>query len=286
MVTSSATVLRDLAWLKRHIPDGAHCVATDVTSGEACLAVMGPRSRELLAPSGRCPARQRAFPFGTWREVEIGYAVARAHRISYVGELGWELYVPADMARHVFDALIERGAEVGLRLCGTHALDSCRLEKAYRHYGHDMASTDHVLEAGLGFAVKPDKPRGRFGDFIGREGVLKTKQAGLRPAPAVPARRPAAAALRQRGDPARWPVVGYLTSGAYGHHLGAAVGLGYVACEPARRARTCSAPLRDRGGRRARRGPRQPRAAVRPQRRAAAGLTLREQSRMCFGRHV
>ena len=152
------------------------------------------------------PLDNDAFPFGTWREIEIGYAVARAHRISYVGELGWELYVPADMARHVFDTLMARGAEVGLRLCGTHALDSCRMEKAYRHYGHDIASTDHVLEAGLGFAVKLDKARGRFGDFLGREGVLQ-RRAGrpVAPARAVPARRSAAAALRQRGDPARRP---------------------------------------------------------------------------------
>ena len=144
VVTSSASVLRDLHWLKRHTPDGAHCLTTDVTAGEACLAVMGPRSRELLAPLVNMPLDNDAFPFGTWREIEIGYAVARAHRISYVGELGWELYIPADMARHVFDTLIASGAEVGLRLCGTHALDSCRMEKAYRHYGNDIASTDHV----------------------------------------------------------------------------------------------------------------------------------------------
>ena len=171
-------MLRDLHWLKRHTPDGAHCVATDVTAGEACLAVMGPRSRELLAPLVNAAARQRRFPFGTWRQIEIGYAVARAHRISYVGELGWELYVPADMARHVFDTLVERGPEVGLRLCGTHALDSCRMEKAYRHYGHDIASTDHVLEAGLGFAVKLDKA-GAASAISWPRGVLRREQAGL-----------------------------------------------------------------------------------------------------------
>src|SRR5882672_10879442 len=129
VVTSSASVLRDLAWLKRHTPDGAHCVATDITTGEACLAVMGPRSRELLAPLVNVPLGNDAFPFSSWREIQIGYAIARAHRISYVGELGWELYVPVDMARHVFDTLMLRGLEVGLRLCGTHALDSCRTEK-------------------------------------------------------------------------------------------------------------------------------------------------------------
>ena len=87
-----------------------------------------------------------AFPFGTWREVEIGYGIARAHRISFAGELGWELYLPVDLARNVFDTLMTRGTGTGLRLCGTLALNSCRLEKGYRDYGHDMASTDHVLE--------------------------------------------------------------------------------------------------------------------------------------------
>jgi glycine cleavage system aminomethyltransferase T/glycine/D-amino acid oxidase-like deaminating enzyme len=238
VVTSSATVLRDLAWLKRHTPDDAHCVATDVTSAEACLAVMGPRSRGLLGGLVDVPLANDTFPYGTWRQVEIGYAVARAHRISYVGELGWELYVPADMARHVFDTLIARGGEVGLRLCGGHALDSCRIEKGYRHFGHDIASTDHVLEAGLGFAVKADKARGRFGDFLGRDSVAKTKQAGL-------TRRLAQFLLGASrpllyGNEAIWRdgrVAGYLTSGAYGHHLGAAVGLGYVACEAGETAR-------------------------------------------------
>jgi glycine cleavage system aminomethyltransferase T/glycine/D-amino acid oxidase-like deaminating enzyme len=238
VVTSSATVLRDLAWLKRHTPEGAHCVATDVTSAEACLAVMGPRSRDLLAGLVDVPLGNEAFPYGSWRQIEIGYAVARAHRISYVGELGWELYVPADMARHVFDTLIARGGEFDLRLCGGHALDSCRMEKGYRHFGHDIASTDHVLEAGLGFAVKPDKARGRFGDFLGRDSVTKTKQAGL-------TRRLLQFLLGDArpllyGNEAIWRdgrVAGYLTSGAHGHHLGAAVGLGYVACEVGETAR-------------------------------------------------
>jgi len=238
VVTSSATVLRDLAWLKRHTPEGAHCVATDVTSAEACLAVMGPRSRQLLAGLVDVPLSNDAFPFASWRQVEIGYAVGRAHRVSYVGELGWELYVPSDMARHAFDALVERGADVGLRLCGSHALDSCRMEKAYRHFGHDIASTDHVLEAGLGFAVKIDKPRGRFGDFLGRDSAVAAKQAGLQ-------RRLVQFMLADAqpllyGNEAIWRddrIVGYLTSGAYGHHLGAAVGLGYVTCPASATAR-------------------------------------------------
>ena len=234
VITPTASVLRELAWLRRHMPEDARCVATDVTSGEACLGVMGPRSRELLQPLVDVPLANPAFPFGTWRQIEIGCAVARAHRISYVGELGWELYVAADMAGHVLDAVMARGSELGLRLAGTLALNSCRLEKGYRDCGHDMASTDHVLEAGLGFAVKLDKAKGRFGDFLGREGVLRTRQGGLSrrlvqflladPSPLLYGYE----AIIRDGR-----IAGYLTSGAYGHHLGAAVGLGYVACDPA-----------------------------------------------------
>jgi 4-methylaminobutanoate oxidase (formaldehyde-forming) len=137
------------------------------------------------------------------------------------------------MARHVFDTIAARGADVGLRLAGMHALDSCRIEKAYRHMGHDIGHADHVLEAGLGFAVKVDKTAGRFGDFIGREAVRRRKQNGVRsrlvqflledPEPLLYHNEP----IWRDGATA-----GYLTSGAYGHHLGAAVGLGYVKCAP------------------------------------------------------
>jgi 4-methylaminobutanoate oxidase (formaldehyde-forming) len=233
VVTGSATVPRDLNWLKRHIPDGAHCVATDVTNGEACLAVMGPRSRELLQPLIDADLSNEAFPFSIARSVEIGMALARAHRVSYVGELGWELYVPSDMARHVFDTIVERGRDLGLTLCGMHVLDSCRIEKAYRHYGHDISSEDHVLEAGLAFAVKPDKPAGRFGPFIGRDAVLRTRETGAArrllqfklesPEPLLYHNEP----ILRDGR-----IVGRLTSGAYGHHLGAAIGLGYVPVQP------------------------------------------------------
>jgi 4-methylaminobutanoate oxidase (formaldehyde-forming) len=229
VVTPSATVQRDLAWLKRHIPDEAQCVATDVTSAEACIAVMGPNSRALLQPLVDADLSNAGFPYGTARTVEIGMALARAHRVSYVGELGWELYVSADMARHVFDTLMEAGASAGLKPCGMHVLDSCRIEKAYRHYGHDISGEDHVLEAGLGFAVKVDKKPGRFGHFLGREAVLAVSKAGLRraliqfqlldPAPLLYHNEP----IVRDGT-----IVGRITSGNYGHHLGSAIGLGYV----------------------------------------------------------
>ena len=154
--------------------------------------------------------------------------LARAHRVTYVGELGWELYVSSDQAAHVFETLVEAGAALGLRLCGLHAMDSCRIEKAYRHFGHDITDEDHVLEAGLGFAVKTGK-----GDFIGRDAVLRKREAGPHPpAPPVPAARPRAAALSTASrSSATAAIVGHLTSGNYGHALGAAIGLGYVPCQ-------------------------------------------------------
>jgi 4-methylaminobutanoate oxidase (formaldehyde-forming) len=229
VITAAAAVTRDLAWLTRHIPAEAHCMALDVTSGEACLAVMGPRSRDFLQSLTTADLSNAAFPFGTARTIELGMALVRAHRITYVGELGWELYMPTEFARQIFDLLVDAGEAYGLRLAGVHAMNSLRLEKAYRDFGHDISDEDHVLEAGLGFAVKVDKRAGRFGDFLGRAAVNARKQAGLGrrllqfqlldPQPLLYHAEP----IVKDGE-----VAGYLASGGYGHHLGAAVGLGYV----------------------------------------------------------
>ena len=152
VVTGAAVARRDLTWLRRHIPDDAHAVVTDVTSGMAVLGLMGPNSRALLSRLTDADLSNEAFPFGTSQEIELRYAKVRALRITYVGELGWELYVPAEFATGVFEALVEQGGDVGLRLAGMHVLDSCRIEKAYRHWGHDLTDEDTPLEAGLGFA--------------------------------------------------------------------------------------------------------------------------------------
>ena len=224
IVTAGAAARRDLTWAKRHLAGAADAFITDVTSAEAVLCVMGPNSRALLEGLSGADLSNAAHPFGTWREITIGYAQVRAARVTYVGELGWELYVATEFARGVFDALLEAGASFNLKLAGLHALDSCRIEKAYRHWGHDIGEEDTPIEAGLMFAVKLDKD-----DFIGRDALLRRRDGGatrrllqfllLDPDP-----------LLYHDEPiwADGEMVGRTTSGAYGHTLGGAVALGYV----------------------------------------------------------
>ena len=226
VVTPAATTVRDMSWMTRHRGDFAVSLFA-ATAAEAVLCVMGPRSRALLqAAAPWHDWSNDSHPFGTARQIEIGLGLARAHRVSYVGELGWELYVDTDQAAHVLEHLLQVGAAFDLKLCGLHAMDSCRLEKGFRHFGHDITPEDHVLEAGLGFAVRTAKPA-----FIGRDAVLRRKEAGL-------TRRMLQFHLRDPGpllyhaEPILRDgvIVGDLSSGAYGHTLGSAVGLGYVPC--------------------------------------------------------
>ncbi|MDP5351868.1 MAG: FAD-dependent oxidoreductase, partial [Paracoccaceae bacterium] len=223
LVVPGATLQRDLAWLRAHLSD-EFVVITDVTAGEAVICVMGPKSRELLQLVSPNDFSNASHPFGTAREIEIGMGISRAHRVTYVGELGWEIYVSSDQAAHVFEALME--TNIDLKLCGLHTLDSCRIEKAYRHFGHDITDEDHVLEAGLGFAVRCEK-----GDFIGRAAVLSRAEQGMRrkllqfrlndPAPTL---------FHNEAIVRDGVIVDQITSGNYGHALGGAIGLGYVSC--------------------------------------------------------
>ncbi|MFD1982897.1 FAD-dependent oxidoreductase [Mesorhizobium newzealandense] len=226
LVVPGATLQRDLAWLRKHLAD-EFVVITDVTAAEAVLCLMGPDARKLIQKVSPNDFSNEANPFGTFQEIEIGMGLARAHRVTFVGELGWELYVSTDQAAHVFEAIDEAGADVGLKLCGLHTLDSCRIEKAFRHFGHDITDEDNVLEAGLGFAVKTAN-----GDFIGRDAVLRKKETGFnrrlvqfRLKDSQPLLFHNEAILRDG------KIVGPITSGNYGHHLGGAVGLGYVPCQ-------------------------------------------------------
>ncbi len=232
IVTGAQPQTRDFAWLKRHIPEEARAVATDVTSGLPMLSLMGPRSRAMMAKLTGEDMSDQAFPFGTSREVELGYARVRASRITYVGELGYELYIPAEFAQGVFDTIIASGHEFGLKPCGMHTMNNCRMEKAYRHWGHDIADEDTPLEAGLGFTCAFDKP----GGFIGRPALLEQKKLGVLP------KRLVAIGLKDASERAplmyheepiyrAGELVGAITSGAFGHRVGRSLALGYVRAE-------------------------------------------------------
>lgn len=232
VVTIAVSQRRDLAWLRRKIPDGAHVFVHDVTSGLPMLALMGPKARALLATLSPEDFSDAAFPFGTSREIDLGYARVRASRLTYVGEQGYELYMPAEFATHVFDRLAEAGPAFGLKMGGYFAINSLRMEKGYRHWSHDIGEEDTPLQAGLGFAVAMDKP----GGFIGREALLRQKAEGPVPRRLVQLRLKdtgASAPLMYHNEPILRDgvIVGSVTSGAWGHRIGASLGMGYVTCD-------------------------------------------------------
>jgi len=216
-------------WLRRHIPEDAHAFVTDVTSGYAQINVQGPRSRDLLQTLTTADLANGAFPFRTARQIEMGYAHVLCVRITYLGELGYELYVPTEQATHVYDRIVEAGRAFDLRHAGLKALASLRMEKAYRDYGHDMDNTDTPLEAGMGFFLDFEKPEG----FLGREVVLKEKEEGppRRRLVQVLVKDPEplmfhAEILRRNGEP-----VAEIRAASYGFTLGGAVGLAMVEAE-------------------------------------------------------
>jgi glycine cleavage system aminomethyltransferase T/glycine/D-amino acid oxidase-like deaminating enzyme len=211
---------------RRFEASGAHAFATDVTDGYAQINIQGPRSRELMSLVTDTDMTDAAFAFRDAKEIAIGFGRALCIRITYLGELGYELYVPASQAVHVYQRLVAAGTPIGLVHAGLKALSSLRMEKGYRDYGHDIDNTDGVIEAGLGFAVAWDKP----GGFIGRDAALAQKNRG------VPTRRllqvlildPTplmfhAEVIRRDGVP-----VGYVRAASYGHTLGGAVGLAMI----------------------------------------------------------
>ncbi|MDA0680840.1 MAG: FAD-dependent oxidoreductase [Proteobacteria bacterium] len=229
VVTAAETEVRDFSWLKTHIPADAHCVLTNVTSGMGVISIMGPRARELLQSLTPADMSDAAFPFATSQEIELGYAIVRASRITFVGELGWELYVPTEFMPGVYDEIIAAGVEFDLVHAGYHALNSLRIEKAYRHWSHDITDEDTPLEAGLGFAVKMAKA----GGFIGRDALMTQQERGLDKR-LLQFRLQDPQPLLYHNEPI-WrdgALVGHIRSGAYGHTLGGCIGLGYVSTEP------------------------------------------------------
>jgi len=225
VVTGPTTQTRDLNWLRRNTPHDAAVVVTDVTSSMAVISVMGPNSRALLQSLTEDDLSNEGFPFATSREIELGYARIRASRITYVGELGWELYIPTEFAPDVFDCIFEAGKAFELKLCGYHALNSLRMEKGYRHFGHDVMEEDSPLEAGLGFASDFTKA----GGFIGKEALEAQKLKGI-------TRRmvlfrfidPDGISYHEEPIYRDGLIVGRTTSGMYGHYVGSNIAMGYV----------------------------------------------------------
>jgi glycine cleavage system aminomethyltransferase T/glycine/D-amino acid oxidase-like deaminating enzyme len=212
-------------WMRRHFGD-AHAFVTDVTSGYAQINVQGPLARDLMSAVTHADMSSEAFTFRAARYIDIGFARVLCIRITYLGELGYELHIPAEQAAAVYDRLVAAGRRLGLRHAGLKALASLRMEKAYRDYGHDIDNTDSVLEAGLGFAVALDKP----GGFIGRDAVLAQKAKG-------PLRRRLVQVLLTDPEPLLFHAevvsrngrqAGYIRSASYGFTLGGAVGLAMI----------------------------------------------------------
>ena len=224
VTTGGAVAQRDMDWLKRHIPEKTRVEVFDASSAIAIIGVFGPKSRDLLQGLSGADLSNQACPFSHWVDIEIGYARMKAMRVTFVGELGWELHIPTEFAAHVFEQIEEAGKAFDLKLCGLHALDSCRIEKGYRHFGHEVSQDETPFDVGLGFVCNFDA-----GAFIGREAALQVKVAPKKkrlvqiklkdPVPLLIGHEP----LLRDGE-----VVGYVTSGAYGHFVGASVGMGWL----------------------------------------------------------
>jgi 4-methylaminobutanoate oxidase (formaldehyde-forming) len=226
VVVTDTMVRHAETWMRRHIPDDAQACVTDVTSAYGQLNVQGPNSRALLQRLTHADLSNAAFPFRAAREIDVGFARVLCIRITYLGELGYELYVPAEQATHVYERLIEAGRELGLAHAGLRALGSLRMEKGYRDYGHDIDNTDVPYEVGLGFAIDLTKA----GGFIGKEAVLAQKARG-------PLTRRLVQVLVKDPEPLMFHAevvlrdrvpVGYVRAASYGHTLGGAVGLAMI----------------------------------------------------------
>ncbi len=225
ITTGTGFATRDFDWIRRHIPHGLEAQLIDVTSGASVLSLMGPNARKVLETLTRDDVSHAGFPFGQLRTIHIAGAPVRALRVTYVGELGWELHIPVEFAATVYDALMRAGRDHGIANAGYRAIESLRLEKGYRAWGSDIGPDYTPLEAGLGWAVKLRKPI----PFLGRQALEAQRQAGLKKLLAsFTVDDPSVILLGRETiyrDGAR---VGWLASGGFGHSIGKPIGLGYV----------------------------------------------------------
>jgi len=223
ITTAIGSLYKDWWHLKKHLQ--GELQLRDISTDYACLALQGPSARAVLENLAETDVSAGGFAFGTGRYARVAGVELWLQRLSYVGELGWELFVPAEETVRVFAELQQAGTEFGIRNIGLHAVNSLRLEKGFRHWGHDIGSEDNLIQAGLSFAAKPDA-----GDFIGRDAFLQQKAAGLPDRRLVQFKLDDPEPLLYHNEPIVMDgrIVGYLTSGMYGHSVGAAIGMGYV----------------------------------------------------------
>jgi sarcosine dehydrogenase len=225
IVTGTGFATHDFSWIARNIPHDLDARLSDVTSGYSVLALMGPRSREVLSEVCEADLSNAAFPFASWREISVAGAPVRALRITYVGELGWELHVPVEFACGVYDRLMQVGKAHGIANAGYRAIESLRLEKGYRAWGSDIGPDHTPLEAGLGWAVKLDKAI----SFLGREALLAQREQPLKKRLACFTVGDASVVLLGRETIYRdGERVGWLASAGWGYTVNSNIGYGYV----------------------------------------------------------
>ena len=224
IVTGTAFGRHDLSWIQEHAPRDGSVQVEDVTSAYACIGLWGPRARDIFQMTTTADVSNAAFPYMTAREVAAGSVPCLALRVTYVGELGWELYCPAEYGMRLWDTLWEAGRSHGLCGGGYKAVDSLRLEKGYRVWGSDIGSETDPFQAGLGFCVKLDK-----GDFIGRDALLKKRETPAEERLAcLVLDDPRAVALGSEPVRHAGEVVGRVTSGGYGYSVGRSIAYAYV----------------------------------------------------------
>jgi 4-methylaminobutanoate oxidase (formaldehyde-forming) len=225
IVTGTAFGNHDRAWIQSHLGDNDRVVIEDVTSRMACFALWGPRAREILQSMTAADCSNEAFGYLRARELNVGPVPCLAQRVTFVGELGWEIYCPSEYATVLWDSLMEAGRPHGLTPGGYKAIESLRLEKGYRVWGSDVTSIDTPFEAGLGFAVRMDK-----GDFIGRD-ALEAKGSPTRRLVCLVLDDPRVIALGSEPVRVNGHAVGRITSGGYGYSVASSIAYAYVPIE-------------------------------------------------------
>jgi glycine cleavage system aminomethyltransferase T len=232
IITGAAFGLHDLSWIRLNLPEEGGVTVEDVTSTRACFGLWGPRARDILEAVTRDDLSGAAFPYMTSREITVGDVPLLALRVTYVGELGWELYCGMEYGERLWEILWEAGRPHGLVAGGYRAIDTLRLEKGYRYWSADIGPDYTPFEAGLGFAVKLDK-----GDFIGRDALRRQKTEGIRRKLCCLTLADGSA-IAVSNEPIRAPgsdaVFGWVTSGGYGYSVAASIAYGYLPVEQAR----------------------------------------------------